>query len=598
MNSKKNTNKKPEKQSGKNNAGFALLQRYASKRAGTYIVSVVLAILGVACSMAPYYGVYRIIVLIMDGNNRSFAPYLPWVVFCAAALFLWVVFHNISTSLSHKATFATLSDVRMAISEKLVKIPMGYTLSKPSGELKASLVEKTESMEPMLAHALPELTSNLLVPLCIFVYIFLLDWRMGLLALLTLPIGMLCMKGMMKDYEKNFQEYTNVGKRMNAAAVEYINGIEVIKAFGRSASSYEKFKTAVKDNASYGINWMKDVQKYYALAFGVWPSILIAILPAGVFFLMSGSLPQEEFILIILLSTGIFAPIVAALSFVDGLAQTNISLGDLAEIDNYPPMNRPDKEAVFGERGSDISLSGVKFSYGEKEILHGIDAQFKQNEVTALVGPSGGGKSTIAKLIAGFWDWPEGEISIGGVNAKDIPLDQLNRKIAYVSQDNFLFDESIMENIRMGRPDASDDDVIASAKAAGCHDFIMSLEDGYDTMAGSAGGHLSGGERQRIAIARAMLKDGDIVILDEATAYTDPENEAIMQEAVSRLVQGKTLIVIAHRLSTITDSDRIIVIDGGEVSACGKHDELLEKSELYKKMWTAHISSKDKSEVA
>ncbi len=598
MNSNKKTQKKPEKQAGMSNAGFVLLQRYASKRAATYMLSVVLAVLGVACSMAPYYGVYRIILMILDGNNQGLAPYLPWVLFCAASLFLWVVFHSISTSLSHKATFQTLSDVRMAISEKLVKIPMGYTLSKPSGVLKTSLVEKTDSMEPMLAHALPELTSNLLIPLCIFIYIFLLDWRMGLFALLTLPIGMLCMKGMMKDYDIKFQEYTDVGKRMNATAVEYINGIEVIKAFGQSASSYEKFKTAVRENASCGINWMKDVQKYYALALGVWPSILIAILPAGVFFLMSGSLPQEEFILIILLSTGIFAPLLAALSFVDGLAQTNISLGDLTEIDNYPPMERPEKEAVFGERGADISLKGIKFSYEEKEILHGIDADFRQDEVTALVGPSGGGKSTIAKLIAGFWDWPEGEILIGGVNAKDIPLDQLNRKIAYVSQDNFLFDESIMENIRMGRPDATDEDVIASARAAGCHDFIMSLEDGYATMAGGAGGHLSGGERQRIAIARAMLKDGDIVILDEATAYTDPENEALMQEAVSRLVRGKTLIVIAHRLSTIADSDQIILIDGGEVSACGKHEELLEKSELYKKMWTAHTSSKDESEVA
>ena len=237
------------------------------------------------------------------------------------------------------------------------------------------------------------------------------------------------------------------------------------------------------------------------------------------------------------------------------------------------------------------------FGYKDQEVLHGVNLTIKEGTVNALVGPSGSGKSTIAKLIASFWDVDSGEVLYGGVDIRDIPLDEYNKHIAYVSQDNYLFDETVMENIRMGNPKASDEDVINAAKSCGCHDFIMNLEKGYDTIAGGAGGHLSGGERQRISIARAMLKNAPVVILDEATAYTDPENEALVQKSVAKLIRKKTLIVIAHRLSTIASADQIIVIDDGTVTAVGTQNELLNNCPLYRNMWEAHISSKD-SEVA
>ena len=247
--------------------------------------------------------------------------------------------------------------------------------------------------------------------------------------------------------------------------------------------------------------------------------------------------------------------------------------------------------------GNSIEFKDVHFGYNEKEVLHGVNLTIKEGTVNALVGPSGSGKSTIAKLIASFWDPDSGSITYGGVNIKDIPLADYNKNIAYVSQDNYLFDETVMENIRMGNPDATDEDVIRAAKACGCHDFIMNLEKGYETKTGGAGGHLSGGERQRISIARAMLKNAPVIILDEATAYTDPENEALVQRSVAKLIAGRTLIVIAHRLSTIASADQIFVIDDGTVAAQGTQEELLKNSPLYREMWEAHISSKD-SEVA
>ena len=281
---------------------------------------------------------------------------------------------------------------------------------------------------------------------------------------------------------------------------------------------------------------------------------------------------------------------------IDNMSKMGSIIGEVTSILEKREMERPE-ELKEVPQGSDIVFKDVHFGYKEQEVLHGINLTIREGSVNALVGPSGSGKSTIAKLIASFWDTDSGEIRFGGVNIKDIPLERYNQYIAYVSQDNYLFDETVMENIRMGRPGATDEEVINAAKACGCHDFILHLEKGYDTIAGGAGGHLSGGERQRISIARAMLKNAPVVILDEATAYTDPENEALVQRSVAKLVQGKTLIVIAHRLSTIVSADQIIVIDNGNVEACGTQEELLRGCALYHDMWNAHVMVKD-SEVA
>lgn len=570
--------------------GMSYLFGFASKHASFYVASVICAIVGVAASLVPYFATAQMVMGIIN-NVRDFSYYTVWIIIAALGFLLKIVFHNISTTISHRATFAVISEIRRAVTSKLQRTPLGYVINTPSGRLKNTVVEKIDSVESTLAHVIPEMTSSLIIPVGIIIYLFTVDWRMALISLLVYPIGAFCYAGMMKDYEVKWGEYTEANKHMNATAVEYANGIEVIKAFGQSASSYEKFSSAVQDASSYAVKWMKSIQTYSDVAYAIWPAALLTVLPAGCFFVMSGSLEPTAFVLIILLSLGIAQPLMHAMSFVDDLAKIGTITGDIAAVLNEPEQIRPIQHTELDNR--DISLLDVRFSYGEKEILKGVSLELPAGTFTALVGPSGSGKSTLAKLIAGYWDVDEGSVSLGDHNIQTIPFDQLMDQFAYVSQDNYLFDESVMENIRMGNPEASDEKVVAIAKASGCHEFIESLEKGYATKVGSSGGHLSGGERQRIAIARAMLKDAPIVILDEATAYTDPENEAIIQQAVARLISGKTLIVIAHRLSTITDADHIVVVNDGCIEARGTHDVLLESCDLYRDMYQAHIDARD-----
>lgn len=295
------------------------------------------------------------------------------------------------------------------------------------------------------------------------------------------------------------------------------------------------------------------------------------------------------------MSLSIVGPLIATMNFIDSLAKIGTIVGSVDEILLGEEQEHGDSPVMFGK--IDISVENVSFGYHEEEILHNISLTIPAGTMTAFVGPSGSGKSTIAKLIAGFWDVKNGRITMGGCDLKEIPLEQLYAQVAFVSQDNYLFDETIRENIRMGNPKATDRQVEAVAKAAGCDSFIRRLEQGYDTRVGGGGAHLSGGERQRIAIARAMLKDAPVVILDEATAYIDPENEAVIQRAVAQLIKGKTVIVIAHRLSTITDADQIVVIKDGTVENMGSHGELLHTCALYQSMWQAHIGAKDGDEA-
>ena len=453
------------------------------------------------------------------------------------------------------------------------------------------MVERIEQLEVPLAHVIPEMTSNLLVPIAIIVYLFILDWRMALVSLVTIPVGMMCYMGMMKEYPKKYGEVVKAGNHMSATTVEYIGGIEVIKAFNQADNSYRKFTDAVHANADLILDWMKATQKYSAIMMSVWPAALISVLPVGCLFYMNGSLSAATFITVTVLSLGIAGPLVAAMFFTDDIAKIGTVMGEIDGMLNQPELVRPKEKSNLPNL--DIFLENVHFAYEEKEVLKGIDLTIPQGKITAFVGPSGSGKSTIAKLIASFWDVTGGLITIGGKSVKEITTDQLNDLISYVSQDNYLFNDTVRNNIRMGRTGASDDEVEQIAKASGCHEFIMNLEHGYETVVGGAGGHLSGGERQRIAIARAMLKDAPIVILDEATSYTDPENEAVVQEAISRLTKGKTLIVIAHRLSTITDSDQIVVVNKGLIQAKGTHEELLRECGLYQSMWTAHMDTKE-----
>lgn len=569
--------------------GKVCLMTFIRPHRSGFALSVVLAIISVASGLVPYFAVAEIVNLLISGE-MDFSVYLQWGLIGLIAYFARSVFHGLSTRCSHEATFRVLSEMRRTIAEKLTRVPMGYLTATPSGRLKTTMVERIEQMEVPLAHIIPEMTANLLVPVALVVYLFVLDWRMALASLATIPLGMLCYMAQMKEYPKKYAAVMQANKHMNATTVEYVGGIEVIKAFNQSAASYEKFTDAVRQNTRLMLEWMKSTQGYSALMMTLWPAVLIAVLPVGCLLYQNGSLSASDFITIAILSLGIIGPLVAAIFLTDDFSKIATITGEIAAVLEEPELDRPKAQKKL--EGHDISLRDVHFAYKDVQVLNGVSLDIKAGMRTALVGPSGSGKSTIAKLIASYWDVSSGRITIGGIDVKTLPPEQVMDLIGYGSQDNFLFNVSVRENIRMGRPEATDEDVEAVAKAAGCHDFIMSLTHGYDTIVGGAGGHLSGGERQRVAIARAMMKNAPIVILDEATSYTDPENEAILQESIGRLTRGKTLIVIAHRLSTITEADQIAVVDDGRIVAVGKHAELVQRCPLYAQMWAAHTRSR------
>lgn len=566
-------------------AEFAIRYKYL------YIVSVISAVIGVLSGIIPYVIMGKIVSELIKGNNNM-SFYVSQVIWMAIFWIIRVIGHSISTTCSHKATFHVLGNMRKRVCDKLSKLPLGYVKETPSGTLKNIIVERIDSIETTLAHILPEFTSNLLAPICVFIYLLVLDWRMALVSLISLPLGLIAYMGMMIGYEDSYKNTVVKTKTLNDTAVEYINGIEVIKAFGKARNSYEKFKVAAREGADCYIEWMRRCNVFFSLAMVLTPCTAISVLPIGGIFVKNGSLDVSTFIMCVILSFGLIAPLITVMSYTDDLSKLKTIMGEITGVLVQKELDRPEKD-IEKARDYSITMKDVRFSYKEDEVLHGINLSIPEGTVNAFVGPSGSGKSTIAKLIASLWDADSGTIEIGGVDIKKLSLEEYNRKIAYVAQDNYLFDDTIRENIRMGRLDATDTEVEEAARRSGCDEFIRNLENGYDTVVGGAGGHLSGGERQRISIARAMLKDAPIVILDEATAYTDPENEAVIQSSVAKLVQGKTLIVIAHRLSTIVDADNIFVIKDGNVFEQGTHNELLEMGGLYKDMWEAHISARD-----
>ena len=570
---------------------FATLWGWGKPYHRKFVLSVILAVLSVACQMIPYFCVVNIIAKMFAGET-AFSAYMNS---CMAGLSGYcgkVAFANLSTVISHTAAYNTLRDLRERVVEKLAKVPMGTVIDTPSGQYKSIIVDRIEGMEVPFAHLLPEMTSNLLVPLFIIGYLFVLDWRMALLSLATLVTGLVIMAFGMRNYAEEGAGALAAGKKMADAVIEYIGGIEVVKAFSQSAGSYQKYAEAVEGNADYYIKWMADSQKTMCSYNAIIPSVLLCVLPGGMALWLSGSLETISFVTAIIFSLGFIGPIMEAFSFAGSLAMIGKNTEEIERLLNSEELHHASDPVPLDSLK--IDLKDAVFSYDKKkEVLHGITFSIEPGTMTALVGPSGSGKSTIAKVIAGYWDVTGGSITLGGHELTEIPLSQLAAQISYVSQDNYLFNRTIRENIRMGNLNASDEEVEQAAVKSGCDGFIRSLEHGYETAVGSGGSQLSGGERQRIAIARAMLKNAPIVILDEATAFIDPENEAVVQKAITALTAGKTLIVIAHRLSTITEADNIVVINGGNIEAQGRHEKLLADCPLYRDMWQAHIGARD-----
>ena len=555
------------------------------------IFSVVFAVLSVTSGFIPYFGVYKILTLFFS-NTANTPNVLLWSAVCIVGYVLKILCYGISTTLSHISAYKILENIRLALTTHLMKVPLGEVLSRTAGNIKSIIVDKVETIELPIAHMIPEGISNLLLPIVIFIYLIIIDWRMALCSLITVPLATLIYSIMMKNYNTQYADYMAANNHVNSIIVEYVEGIEVIKAFNQSSSSYSKFKVAVSDFKEYTLTWFRSTWKLMTLGGAILPSTLLGILPIGLLFYTKNSLTPAALTMCIILSLGIVAPLSWFTTFVNEYKAVEYAISEVNSILTIPEIDDANISPPINDYG--ITLTNISFSYNETsgDVLHDISLTIPPGKFTALCGPSGGGKSTIARLIARFWDVNTGNICIGGVNIKEIPLEELTQLISYVTQDNFLFNCSLLENIRLGCPTASDREVYEAAKAAQCHDFISQLEDGYNTEAGEAGSKLSGGECQRIAIARAILKNAPIVILDEASAFTDPENENKLQLSIASLTKGKTLLVIAHRLSTIKDANQIVLVKNGIIADSGCHEDLLSNCQLYDDMWQAHIGAK------
>ena len=580
----------PNKEPGAIRQLFAFVGERNSKMR----ISILLAVLGEMFGIVPFL----MVALLADELYRGTATIQRVLFFSGIAAICQLIKMLLtwrSSLMSHKISFTILKNIREAITDRMAKVPMGVMLETPTGTFKNLIVDNVAKLEDSMAHFMPELPSNIAVPLCSILLIFILDWRMGLASLITIPLGILFFAAMMRGYGPRMENYMRSANDMNSSLVEYVSGIQVIKAFNRSASSYGKYSKSVNYFHDSTMEWWSQCWFWNAAARAVLPSTLLGTLPVGAWLYMEGTLSLPVFLISLVVPLGFVAPL---MKVSEAMEQVSMIKGNLEQVTAFlktPELVRPSEPVSLGERT--YQFEDVHFGYKETEVLHGISFQTRPGTMTAIVGPSGSGKSTIAKLMAGFWDVTSGSVRFGGQDIRQIPFEQLMGEISYVAQDNFLFDKSIRENIRMGNPAATDEEVEDAAKAANCHDFIMQLEQGYDTLAGDAGDRLSGGERQRITIARAMLKPSSVVILDEATAYADPENEALIQQAISKLVAGKTLIVVAHRLNTIRNADQILVVANGNIAGRGTQEELLRECPIYQKMWQDYAGTIEEADL-
>ena len=580
-----------------------ILFSFAEPCKGKMTLSVLCAILSVAGGFIPFWAVYEILLAFIN-RTVTLNCILIWCMVGSAGYLIRVFCYGTSTILAHISAYTILEGIRLKIADRLMKAPLGEVMGRRIGYLKNIIMDKVEDLEPPLAHMIPELTSNLLLPIAIFIWMLVIDWRMGLAVLIAPILAMIPMFFLMRNYNSQYAAYMEANNHVNSIIIEYVEGIEVVKAFNQSTSSYEKFVGAVQSFKDFTLAWFKSTWKTMNLMMAIMPTTLLGVLPVGLLLVQNGSISPAELAMGIILSLSIVGPLMKATTFINEAKSMEYAVEAANELLNLPVL--PDSGKIVSIPHNDIALKHVTFSYDgseQNEVLHDVNLELPEGSFTALVGPSGGGKSTIARLIARFWDVTGGNITIGGKNIKELSIRQLSELVSFVTQDNFLFNCSLKENIRLGNPNATDEEVYAAAKAACCDEFIVRLDKGYDTPAGDAGKRLSGGEKQRIAIARAILKNAPIVILDEATAFTDPQNEDKIQKSIMALSKGKTLLVIAHRLSTIQNADQIVVLKKGRIVDCGKQKELLKRCPLYADMWKAHIGAKnwsvsEKKEVA
>ena len=575
---------------------FKKVLEYTGEYKKYTFAAMLLLVIGLSFNVVQFIAIYKMINGAINGE-KSLGYYGYWALVMLVCGLIYVGFYIYGLVKSHFSAYQTLKNLRISLQGKMENLPLGVIQEIGVGSLKKVYIDDIDNLELLLAHALPEGFSNLCVPIIVIVTMFFIDWKLALLSLASLPIGMIAMMAMYSAGTSKMGDYYTAAQKMNDTIVEYVNGMEVVKIFGRDGDSYRRFSTDVMSYRDFTLAWYKMCWPWMALYGSFLPCVALLTLPIGGYFVYTGSSSLSNFLLVLCMAFSIGPTILRALTFMSVLPQLNYKITALENILSAAPLKQGEKS--FEGKDHSIEFENVNFSYdGKVEVIEDANLKIPENKVTALVGESGSGKSTLAKLLVHFYDVSEGSVKIGGQDITDMSLEALNNEISFVSQEQFLFNMSIMDNIRLGKLDATDEEVIEAARKAQCQDFLDKLDKGIYSSAGGAGKKLSGGERQRIALARAILKNAPIIVLDEATAFMDPENEEKMNRAIAELISDKTVIVIAHRLYSIKNADKIVVMKNGKIHAEGTHEELLKDSEIYKNLWELSEGTKEWSVTA
>ena len=549
----------------------------------------ILMCIGIVASVLPYFFLYQVIAPLTRGEQIDFSFVLARVIAVAVSEIVFSVTYVQGLVFSHIGAYQTLKNLRVSLQGKLEKQPLGNIRELGTGRIKKVFTDDIDQIELLLAHAIPEGIANIVIPILIIILMFVSDWRLGLLSLVPMVVGMFAMGMMMKSGMEKMNDYYESATRMNNTIIEYVNGMEVVKVFNKDGDSYKRFGEVVRGYRDFTLAWYKVCWPWMATYTSVLPCLVLLMLPFGSLMVLGGTVTLDKLVLVFCMSFAVGPSFLKALNFAGKFPQLDYKITELEKMMEHPPL----KEGTNGFRGNnlDVEFKDVHFGYEDKEVLHGVNLSLKQGTTTALVGESGSGKSTLAKLLVHYYDLDGGSITVGGQDITDMSLEALNDQVSYVSQEQFLFNTTLYENILIGKPDATKEEVLEAARRAQCDEFLKRLPDGIETQAGDGGKQLSGGERQRVSLARAILKNAPIIVLDEATAFMDPENEEKMNAALDEIVKDKTVLVIAHRLSTIKNADKICVMKEGRCIAADTHEKLKAECEEYRKLWEASVSA-------